>query len=47
MENPSVTINNPADILIITGYFIMVISVGIWVSVSELVCVHDLFVCHV
>lgn len=35
MENPSsgkVTINNPADIAIIVGYFVMVIGVGIWVS---------------
>lgn len=49
MENSSdkVTINNPADIIVITAYFIMVISVGIWVSVSKLVYVHDLFVCHV
>ncbi|TKS81426.1 Sodium/glucose cotransporter 2 [Collichthys lucidus] len=33
MENPSsgkVTINNPADIAIIVGYFVMVIGVGIW-----------------
>ncbi|XP_035009438.1 LOW QUALITY PROTEIN: sodium/glucose cotransporter 2 [Hippoglossus stenolepis] len=33
MENHSsdkVTINNPADISIIIGYFIMVVSVGIW-----------------
>lgn len=39
MENPAdkVTINNPADIIIIVGYFIMVISVGIWVSA----CVPD------
>lgn len=36
MENPSsskVAINNPADIVIIAGYFVMVIGVGIWVSV--------------
>ncbi|XP_044057249.1 sodium/glucose cotransporter 2 isoform X2 [Siniperca chuatsi] len=33
MANPSsdkVTINNPADITVIVGYFIMVLSVGIW-----------------
>ncbi|XP_060901615.1 sodium/glucose cotransporter 2 [Labrus mixtus] len=33
MENPSSnkgTINNPADICVIVGYFIMVIGVGIW-----------------
>uniref|UniRef100_A0A3Q3KI89 Sodium/glucose cotransporter 2 n=1 Tax=Monopterus albus TaxID=43700 RepID=A0A3Q3KI89_MONAL len=33
MENPSsdrVSINNPADITVIIGYFVMVISVGIW-----------------
>lgn len=48
MENPSgkVTINNLADIIIIVGYFMMVIGVGIWVSICELVCVHDLYVCH-
>ncbi len=35
MENATshkVTINNPADITIIVGYFAMVIGVGIWVS---------------
>lgn len=32
MSSGNVTINNPADITIIVGYFIMVISVGIWVS---------------
>ncbi len=35
MENISsikVTIDNPADIAIISGYFVMVIGVGIWVS---------------
>lgn len=40
MENPSsdkVAINNPADITIIVGYFVMVIGVGIWVSVPLLV----------
>lgn len=26
-----VTINNPADITVIVGYFLMVIGVGIWV----------------
>lgn len=39
MEDPSsdkVTINNPADITIIVGYFIMVIGVGIWVSAPVL-----------
>uniref|UniRef100_A0A3Q3M358 Sodium/glucose cotransporter 2 n=1 Tax=Labrus bergylta TaxID=56723 RepID=A0A3Q3M358_9LABR len=33
MENPSSnkgTINNPADICVIVGYFVMVIGVGIW-----------------
>lgn len=36
METPSsdkVAVNNPADITIIVGYFIVVIGVGIWVSV--------------
>lgn len=47
MEDSSVKINNPADIIIIVGYFIMVISVGIWVSVAELVYVYNLFVCRV
>lgn len=26
------TINNPADIAVIIGYFVMVIGVGVWVS---------------
>lgn len=26
-----VTINNPADIIVILGYFVIVIGVGIWV----------------
>lgn len=30
-----VTINNPADILVIIGYFVVVIGVGIWVCVSN------------
>lgn len=34
MEN-LVAINNPADIFIIIGYFVMVIGVGIWVSASQ------------
>lgn len=28
----SVTIDNPADITVIVGYFVIVLSVGIWVS---------------
>lgn len=30
-----VSINNPADISIIVGYFIMVIGVGVWVSCAR------------
>lgn len=44
MAEPSsdkVIINNPADIAVIVGYFIMVISVGIWVSAPVLVCVRN------
>lgn len=40
MENPlsdKVSVNNPADLSIIVGYFIMVIGVGIWVSAPLLV----------
>lgn len=40
MENPlsdKVSVNNPADLSIIVGYFLMVIGVGIWVSEPLLV----------
>lgn len=37
LSSDKVTINNPADITIIVGYFIMVIGVGIWVSSLVLV----------
>lgn len=30
-----VAINNPADIAIIVGYFVMVLGVGIWVSAEQ------------
>lgn len=38
MAEPSsenVTINNPADIAVIAGYFLMVIGVGVWVGFSD------------
>lgn len=31
----NVAINNPADIIIIVGYFVMVLGVGIWVSALQ------------
>lgn len=34
-----VTINNPADIVVIIGYFVIVIGVGIWVCVSVFILV--------
>lgn len=40
MAEPSsgnVTINNPADIAVIVGYFLMVIGVGVWVIFSDFV----------
>lgn len=39
MENATsveVVINNPADIVVIVGYFVTVIGVGVWVSRSTI-----------